>query len=107
MKFAAQFSLPGQTKTNIDARIDVLLRAFSLKKIENRIIGTKIRDGISRGEEKLLGIAACLLTAPKILFLDEPTSGLDSAIAEDVVMFLRDMAKKYNVRLPKPLGEVI
>jgi len=38
------------------------------------------------------------VTNPKILFLDEPTSGLDSALSLEVCSYIKNIARKYQVR---------
>ena len=48
--------------------------------------------GISGGEMKRLAIASELLRDSDFLLADEPTSALDSALAEDVVSILKDVA---------------
>jgi hypothetical protein len=85
----------------------------------NTIIGTPIQKGISGGQKRRVGVASQLITSPKILFLDEPTSGkcsqaaeksthlkhvlthwkgLDSAASFEVISFIKEVAKRNNVR---------
>lgn len=78
-------------------RINGLIDSFGLRKQEDTIIGTPIRQGISGGQKRRVSVASQLITAPKILFLDEPTSGLDSAASFEVVSFIRTLAKQNNV----------
>jgi len=84
-------------------RIDGLIESFGLRQQANTIIGTPIRKGISGGQKRRVSVASQLLTAPKILFLDEPTSGLDSAASWEVISFVKEVAKKNNVRIHKLL----
>lgn len=78
------------------SRIDSLLDSFGLRKQQHTLIGTPIRKGISGGQKRRVSVASQLITGPKLLFLDEPTSGLDSAASQEVVSFIKDIAKKNN-----------
>jgi ABC-type multidrug transport system ATPase subunit len=80
-------------------RIDGLIESFGLRQQANSIIGTPIRKGISGGQKRRVSVASQLITAPKILFLDEPTSGLDSAASFEVISFVKEVAKRNNVRI--------
>jgi ABC-type multidrug transport system ATPase subunit len=46
----------------------------------------------SKGMKQKVGIAACLLSGPEILFLDEPTRGLDPVMVKE----LRDLLLELN-----------
>lgn len=100
LNFAARLSLPSTvSKTERIQRIEALITAFGLQGQSNTLIGTAIRKGISGGQKRRVSVAAQLITSPKLLFLDEPTSGLDSAASFEVISFVKDIAKKHNVRL--------
>lgn len=88
---------PSLIKKDRIMRINGLIDSFGLRKQEDTIIGTPIRQGISGGQKRRLSVASQLITAPKILFLDEPTSGLDSAASFEVVSFIKTLAKQNNV----------
>jgi ABC-type multidrug transport system ATPase subunit len=79
------------------ARIQTLVAAFGLQHQAGTLIGTPIRKGLSGGQKRRVSVASQLITSPKILFLDEPTSGLDSAASFEVISFVKEIAKKYNV----------
>lgn len=101
LNFAARLSLPSDiTKLERISRIEALITAFGLQGQANTLIGTAIRKGISGGQKRRVSVAAQLITSPKLLFLDEPTSGLDSAASFEVISFVKDIAKKHNVRKP-------
>jgi ABC-type multidrug transport system ATPase subunit len=104
LNFAARLSLPPSvSKLERIQRIEALLTAFGLSGQANNLIGTPIRKGISGGQKRRVSVAAQLITSPKLLFLDEPTSGLDSAASFEVISFVKDIAKKHNVRISKPI----
>lgn len=88
-------------------RINGLIDSFGLRKQEDTIIGTPIRQGISGGQKRRVSVASQLITAPKILFLDEPTSGLDSAASFEVVSFIRTLAKQNNVSRVNTYRQII
>ena len=90
--------ISGLTKTERIRRIDALIGSFGLRKQENSIIGTPIRKGISGGQKRRVSVASQLITGPKLLFLDEPTSGLDSAASREVISYIKEVAKRNNVR---------
>ena len=59
---------------------------------------TKKKVGIfSTGMKKRLGIAKALLHNPEILFLDEPTNGLDPEGARDLINYIKELNRKYQV----------
>ena len=98
LDFAARLSLPKTvSKAERIQRITALVTAFGLSNQSETLISTPIRKGISGGQKRRVSVAAQLITSPKILFLDEPTSGLDSAASFEVISFVRDIAKKYNI----------
>lgn len=100
LSFASQLSSTSSSlpKRERIARIDGLVDSFGLREQANTIIGTPIRKGISGGQKRRVGIASQLITSPKILFLDEPTSGLDSVASFEVINYLKQVAKRNNVR---------
>jgi len=99
LNFASRLSLPSNvSKLERISRIEALVAAFGLQGQSNTLIGTPIRKGISGGQKRRVSVAAQLITSPKLLFLDEPTSGLDSAASFEVISFVKDIAKKHNVR---------
>lgn len=86
------------SKVERKQRVSDLIDSFGLGSQRNTIVGTPIKKGLSGGQKKRLGVASRLVTEPKILFLDEPTSGLDSTLSYEVINFIRQIAKRDNVR---------
>jgi hypothetical protein len=78
-------------------RIEGLITAFGLPKQSDTLIGTPIRKGISGGQKRRVSLASQLVTSPRIVFLDEPTSGLDSHASNEVISFVKEICKKYNI----------
>ncbi len=68
-------------------RIDELLDRVGLARRAADRVG-----GYSTGMRQLLGIAAALLRAPRLLLLDEPTGGLDPAGVREVGAIVRELA---------------
>jgi len=58
-------------------------------------LGFKPRD-LSGGEKQRISIARALANDPQLILADEPTANLDSKHGHDVVVLLRDIAKKQD-----------
>jgi ABC-2 type transport system ATP-binding protein len=69
-------------------RIDQLLKFVGLENAANRKAG-----GYSWGMRQRLGLAAALISDPKLVCLDEPTNGLDPAGIADVRRLLPSLAR--------------
>jgi ABC-2 type transport system ATP-binding protein len=57
---------------------------------------TRPVKGFSLGMKQRLGIAAALLSNPSLVLLDEPTNGLDPGGIQDMRVFIRRLAEKYE-----------
>lgn len=91
--YTAKLRLPPDTSDReINDRIARVLGQLGLEGVENVLIGSPERKGISGGQRKRVNLAMELLTDPSVLFLDEPTSGLSSEDALMVMKVLRDLA---------------
>ncbi len=73
------------------------MHSFGLQDQTDLLVGTPIRKGVSGGQKRRISVASQLVSGPKILFLDEPVSGLDSTASREVITFLRDFARKFQV----------
>ena len=74
--FSAQLRLGAHEYTEDErvAKVDELIEALGLENVQDSLVGTTFRRGISGGEKKRLCVAVELVTDPSILFCDEPTS---------------------------------
>ena len=71
-----------------DNRIREVLTLVELLRMQDR----RVRE-YSLGQRQRLGLAAAILTNPKVLILDEPTSGLDPVAQEKLLVALRERAR--------------
>jgi ABC-type multidrug transport system ATPase subunit/ABC-type multidrug transport system permease subunit len=91
--YACCFKLPeGSKETEIEERVDELLKMMGLSHIQESLVGDQTRKGISGGQAKRLSIAVEIAALPDLIFLDEPTSGLDSTMALEVMSVVRRLA---------------
>jgi ATP-binding cassette subfamily G (WHITE) protein 2 len=71
LKYTAELRLPrSTTAAERMERINTVMQQMGLTKVQDVIIGTPLKKGISGGERKRLCVAMELLTKPLLLFLD-------------------------------------
>ncbi len=91
LTYTARLRLPKDfSRADIRDRVRTVLGELGLEAVENVLIGSAEKKGISGGQRKRVNLAMELLTDPSVLFLDEPTSGLSS---EDTLMVMRLLRK--------------
>jgi ABC-2 type transport system ATP-binding protein len=83
---AALSALRG-TRSGRDAEVEVALAQAGLSEVAD----VRVR-GFSLGMRQRLGLAAALLTRPRLLVLDEPANGLDPAGKRHVHRVIRELA---------------
>lgn len=69
------------------ARIDEVLAMFP--ELADRL--GEPAGSLSGGQRKMVGIAKCLMAAPRLLIMDEPSAGLAPRIVNEVIERLRDL----------------
>lgn len=100
MEFTASLCLPKRYSESEKAeRIERLFVVLGLDELEDVMIGTIEKSGLSYGERKRLLIALKLLREPRVIFLDEPTSGLDSTAANTLIIQLQQLALLDNLTI--------
>lgn len=76
--------LPSKERTS---RIDEVLAMFP--ELTDRL--AEPAGSLSGGQRKMVGIAKCLMAAPRLLIMDEPSAGLAPRIVNEVIDRLRDL----------------
>jgi ABC-type multidrug transport system ATPase subunit len=94
LEFSARLRLPfDRTVEQRENLVNETLALLQLVRIENSIVGSVEKRGISGGQRKRVNIGLELVADPVCLFLDEPTSGLDSTSSEVVLGALKELTK--------------
>ncbi|XP_014241964.1 protein scarlet-like [Cimex lectularius] len=102
------------TNAERSERVEALLDAFMLRKIEDSYIGGIPQQGekaiISGGERRRLSLATAMINLPKLIFADEPTTGLDSFNALQIVQTLKTVSKNTGApvicSIHQPMPEI-
>lgn len=88
--FSARLRLPrGTTSAEIDRRVRMAAEQVTL----SHRLQTPI-ERLSGGERKRVALAAEELGDPSVFFLDEPTSGLDPGLEKEIMLSLRELARR-------------
>lgn len=90
LSYAAQMRLPSDfTEKQIEQRIENVLLDVGMTAHEKKLV-----KELSGGQRKRISIAIELLSNPSIFFLDEPISGLDPGLDLEIMLLLRNLAKR-------------
>ncbi len=94
--------LRGMRASEVDARLDDVLRIAQLHHVQHRVI-----QELSHGYRKRCGIAQAIIHQPRLVILDEPISGLDPRQIVEMRQVIRDLARNCTVLLSSHiLGEI-
>jgi ABC-type multidrug transport system ATPase subunit len=78
---------------HLDSTVDWVMEQLQIKHIQNSIVGTVERRGISGGQRKRVSIGMGIACLPSLLLLDEPTSGLDATTSEALINVLGGLTR--------------
>nr|HPM18927.1 ABC transporter permease [Bacteroidales bacterium] len=92
--YNARLCFGNLSETEIEERVDGVLKSLGLHEIRNMKVGSPLNKKISGGQRKRLNISLELIREPAILFLDEPTSGLSSRDSENILDLLKELSRK-------------
>jgi ABC-type multidrug transport system ATPase subunit len=84
------------------------IKVLGLEKVQNNIVGSPERRGVSGGQKKRVNIGMELVAMPTFLFMDEPTSGLDGAATVSLARCM-GLLRKSGARAlarPRPAADV-
>ena len=95
LEYAAELRLPPPTTAEERHRVvEEVILELGLKDCANTRIGNNIHKGCSGGEKRRCSLAVQMLANPSVLFLDEVTTGLDASTAYQLVVTLKNLARK-------------
>lgn len=75
------------------------LAAYWLEKIGLSAHANRTAGNLAYGQQRLLEIARCMVTQPKILMLDEPAAGLNPKETEALNNLIMDLRAHYGVSI--------
>ena len=82
----------GKPRSEIDARVDQMLRLVRMEELKNRKTSQ-----ISGGQQQRVALARALAPAPKVLLLDEPLSALDYKLRKDMQIELKRLQHETGI----------
>jgi len=97
LDLAALFFMDNSTHAQRTIRVKAVLRELGLTSVQNVMVGSDTKRGVSGGERKRVAIAREMISAPKIVLADEVTSGLDSFNAANVIESLHSLAQAGRI----------
>jgi phospholipid/cholesterol/gamma-HCH transport system ATP-binding protein len=91
LAFPLTMNVKNLTKKEVDAAVNEVLNAVSLKEKINQM-----PSDLSGGQRKRIGIARTLILKPEIMLYDEPTSGLDPVTSAEIIKLINEVQQQYN-----------
>lgn len=79
-------------KSEIESRVNEMLRLVNLKGFGNRTI-----ESLSGGQQQRVAIARALVNEPKVLLLDEPLGALDLKLRKEMQIELKNMQQRVGI----------
>jgi ABC-type multidrug transport system ATPase subunit len=87
--YNALLRLPSNISKNEKKKhVQTIINALGLSHIQNHVVGSPSKRGISGGQKKRVNIGMELVAMPSIMFMDEPTSGLDGTATLELAQCL-------------------
>jgi iron(III) transport system ATP-binding protein len=86
------FSLKGQSKSDIEKKVNTNLKLVQLNGLEDRY-----PHQLSGGQQQRTAVARALSSQPKLLLMDEPFSNVDNQVKLQMMAELRELLKANNI----------
>lgn len=81
----------GSRSGDVDARSEIIA-AMNLAPLLSRAVGA-----LSGGEMQRVSLARTLMSGPRLLLLDEPLAALDVRAKNDILPYLENLPKRFNI----------
>lgn len=95
--YNARLCFDGFSDEQVSERVSKVLHELELFEFKDLVVGSPLKKIISGGQRKRLNVSMELIREPAILYVDEPTSGLSSMDSENMMLLLRQQARKGKI----------
>jgi len=82
------------SETDIPARVDVMVKRFSLTEVLDAM-----PDNLPLGVRQRMSLAVAMVHQPELLILDEPTSGVDPVARDMIWQLMADLSRNDQVTI--------
>jgi ABC-type multidrug transport system ATPase subunit len=90
--YSAMTRLPAEVSAHVKRQhVQEVINVLGISHIQNMVVGSAKRRGISGGQKKRVNIGVELAAMPSIIFMDEPTSGLDGSATLELAQCLAEL----------------